>query len=125
VLLKIKIFWDVVQCWTLKTANILQDFTASILKAFRELVGIADILGSQPKWRQVGTLKCLYPNTQPQGVTSQKSAIVKHMAVPYWVTFMVSSLTCLGVKVNSHRETYDLKYRCMQATTMILQITGN
>ena len=45
VLLKIQIFWDVVQCWPLKTANILQEITASILSVFRELVGIAEILG--------------------------------------------------------------------------------
>jgi hypothetical protein len=102
VLLKIQIFWDVVQCWPLKTANILQEVTASILSAFRELVGIAEILGPQWKWRKVGTLKCLYPYTQPQHVTSQKSVIVKHIAVPYRVAFMVSSLTHLEVKVNSH-----------------------
>jgi len=124
VLLKIQILWDVVQCWLLKTANILQ-ITASILRVLRKLVRIAEIFGPQWKWRKGVTLKCLYPHTQPQGVTSQESVIVKQIAVPYWVTFMVSSLTHLGVKVNSHRETYDLKYRWMQETTVILQITGN
>lgn len=60
---------------------------------------------TKTKRRNVGTLKCLYPYTQPQGVTSQECVIVKHIAVPYWVIFMVFSLICLGVKVNSHRET--------------------